>query len=155
MRVLIAVFIIALSTTTIQPTQVPEPTRLAENGQSNILSIEDFDLIATVVEAETGNQPDIARQKVAEVILNRMAQGYTAEQVIFAPRAFACTPKLNTTYPSERSIQAVKVAMNNVEKIDSLYFCDDSIIDTFPSYFSQPMEIVSRHGDMVFWRVKK
>lgn len=153
MKVIVRACVIAatmvLSTVPVHPsyTSYKEPP-------PSVPIIEDFHLLCQLVEEEAGNQTITARQKVAEVVLNRADfYGMTIRDTIYAGTVFKTVPTLSTSTPSENTILSVKIALGNDDRVDALWFCDDSEKD-FQKYFSQPIEMVEKHDNMEFWRIQ-
>lgn len=135
--------------------KIVQPKIVQSKVESYTISKSEFSLLCKLVQAEAGNQTTIAKQRVAEVVLNRTKHyKRSITQIIYAKGIFSSVSKLSHTTPNKNTVKAVKNALESDKRIDALWFCDDSETN-FQSCFSQTIEIVEKQNDMIFWRIKK
>ena len=87
--------------------------------------MDDMELLARLVEAESGNQSLLGRRMVVDVVLNRLDHDDFPDNlhdVIFQKNQFATADKLETVKASELSWEAVLMEQNERIDYDVIYF---------------------------------
>lgn len=87
--------------------------------------LEEFDLLAKCVEAEAGNQDQLGKRLVVDVILNRVDSMDFPDDIISVinqPGQFSVVGYLDQVKPSEDTINAVKLELERRTDTVILYF---------------------------------
>ena len=104
---------------------------------------DDLELLAKLVEAESGNQSLLGRRMVADVVLNRIDHDDFPDNlhdVVFQKNQFATAGKLDSVIPSELSWEAVYMEQGERVDYDVVYFQTK----TYPK-FGTPVTQVEDH----------
>ena len=89
------------------------------------LSTEEIDLLARVIHAESGNQDEIGKRLVADVVLNRMLdQNKSLYDIVYATTQFATVPVLylESNTPTEEEYKIAEEESINEYNSDVYYF---------------------------------
>jgi N-acetylmuramoyl-L-alanine amidase len=104
----------------------PTPKRKTQAITPANISASDFQLLARLITAESGDEPLEGQVAVAAVVLNRVNDsGFpnTIQGVIYQDGQFKCLPKLSSIIPTESSFQAAAAALNGQDPShDALYY---------------------------------
>ncbi|MBQ6814261.1 MAG: cell wall hydrolase [Lachnospiraceae bacterium] len=121
---------------------------------------EEYKILCTIVEAEAGDQDDIGRILVANVILNRVYSDSfqdSIEEVVFAKsgKTYQFSPtrpggRYYTVTPDELTIQCVERALKGEDYSQgAVYFCMKTSPD---SWFNRCLTFLFKHGDHYFYK---
>lgn len=138
--------------------QVNESQMVAKSEYIIDFSEEDYEVLCKIVEAEAGDQDEIGRILVANVILNRaMSSGITIKQVVFANngKTYQFSPvrpggSYYKTTASELTISCVDRALRGEDYSQGArYF---AMKTSSKSWFNTKLTFLFQHGDHYFYK---
>jgi len=142
------------------PQALTEPREVVEEEEREPKTVnppEGFDLLCRVVEAEAAGEPLEGKVMVASVVLNRVeAPGFpdSIEEVITQPRQFqpVSTGKIHQVEPSEETVSAVQMVLEEGSRTSALYFMNPDISDPGARKWMASLQYVVSVGNHDFYR---
>ncbi len=141
-------------------TQKNEEQIVAESEYVIEFTEEDYEVLCIIVEAEAGDQDDIGKILVANVILNRVRAGEfpdNIKDVVFqkSSKTYQFSPtrpggRYYTVTPDESTIECVERALRGEDYSEgALYF---AMKTSSGSWFNRCLEFLFKHGDHYFYK---
>lgn len=117
----------------------------------------EIDLLHRIVEAEAEGEPFEGKVAVASVVLNRVqAEGFpdTIHEVVHQPRQFqpVANGRINRVEPSEGTIEAVALVLEEGTQTDALYFMNPDLSDTGARRWMESLQYVGAIGNHAFYQ---
>jgi len=131
------------------------------HGRRFAITDDDYQVLLKIVEAEAPHEDILGKMLVANVVLNRLEQGFwgnTISEVVFARNQFE--PISNGSFfsatPSDTTIEAVGRALNGEDESQgALYFMSRTFASKRGIYwFDNNLNFLFRHGGHEFYTEK-
>ena len=141
-------------------TEIPEEETAEEPAAENSFSLEDqeYQVLLKIVEAEAGCEDTEGRMLVANVVMNRVRNGYfpnTVTEVVYqtqngtAQFSPVSDGRINTVNVSQGTIDAVARVMNGEDISQGALFFRS--VRSRSGWFDQKLSRVLEHGNHIFY----